>query len=128
MQLRYAIVDDAAFLRELIKNLMKAEGHTCVGEADDGESALSVVQATQPDLIFLDLVLPKRNGMEVARVLKDLTPEVKVIGCSTMDQETLIPDLKTAGFDAFIAKPFTKEDVIKTVQNLFAHLEETHHG
>jgi Response regulator containing CheY-like receiver domain and AraC-type DNA-binding domain len=128
MQLRYAIVDDAAFLRELIKNLMKAEGHTCVGEADDGESALSIVQATQPDFIFLDIVMPKRNGIEVARVLKELTPDVKIIGCSTMDQESLIADAKAAGFDAFVVKPFTKEDIINTVQNLFAHLEETHHG
>ena len=128
MQLRYAIVDDAAFLRELIKNLMKPEGHICVGEADDGETALSIAQATQPDLIFLDIVLPKRTGIEVARLLKELTPEVKIIGCSTLDQEMLIPDPKAAGFDAFIAKPFTKEDVLTTVQNLFAHLEETHHG
>jgi len=128
MQIRYAVIDDAAFLRELIKNIMKSQGHICVGEADDGESGLDVIEATVPDLVFLDLVMPKRNGLDTARIIRDLHKEIKIVGCSTMDQEALIPDPKAAGFDAFIAKPFTKEDIIKTIKDLFAHLEETHHG
>ncbi|MNL41770.1 Chemotaxis protein CheY [compost metagenome] len=107
---------------------MKSEGHICVGEADDGESGLDVIQATVPDLVFLDLVMPKRNGIDTARIIKELHSEIKIIGCSTMDQEALLPDPKAAGFDAFISKPFTKEEFIKTIKDLFAHLEETHHG
>jgi two-component system chemotaxis response regulator CheY len=116
MQIRYVVIDDAAFLREIIKNIMTSQGAICVGEADDGESGLDLIDATIPDLVFMDLVMPKKNGIDAARSAKDIHPDLKIIGCSTMDQETLIPDFEASGFDLFLTKPFSKDDLINAVK------------
>lgn len=128
MKIRFAVVDDAAFLRELVKNIVTEAGGFCVGEAGNGDEAVELVQSTLPDLVFLDMVMPLRNGIEAARILKELHPEVKIIGCSTIDQEPLIQKAFEAGFDAYVTKPFTKEQLIKEIQKIVPQLGESAHG
>lgn len=128
MKLRFVVIDDAAFLRELIKNIMSSVEAICVGEADDGDLGAQVVQQTLPDLVFLDMVMPKKNGIETARAIKESNPDVKIIGCSTIDQEALIQKAIEAGFDNYIQKPFSKEQLISAVRKVIPQLEETSHG
>lgn len=128
MKIRFAVVDDAAFLRELVKNLISSEGGICVGEAASGDEAIELIPKTLPDLVILDMVMPQRNGIETARILKELHPDVKIIGCSTIDQEALIQKAYEAGFDAYITKPFSKENLINEIHKVFPHLGESAHG
>lgn len=128
MNIRFAVVDDAAFLREIVKNIVTSAGGTCVGEASNGDEAISLVQATLPDLVFLDMVMPLRNGIETAKVLKELFPDIKIIGCSTIDQEALVQSAYHAGFDDYITKPFSREQILDSILKVLPHLGESTHG
>lgn len=128
MKIRFAVVDDAAFLRELLKNIITSAGGICVGEAENGDEAITLVESTLPDLVMLDMVMPLRNGIDTAKALKELHPEIKIIGCSTVDQEALVQKAREAGFDAYIVKPFTKEQVISAIYQVLPHLGESTHG
>lgn len=128
MKVRFAIADDAPFLRELIKNILNSQGCVCVGEAENGEEAIRLVQETLPDVIFLDMVMPVRNGLETARAIKELHPEVKIIGCSTVDNVDLVQKAHDAGFDSYLTKPFTREQVIQELSKVLPQQGESSHG
>ncbi|MDG0814837.1 response regulator [Bdellovibrio svalbardensis] len=128
MKIRFAVVDDAAFLRELIKNIVTSAGGMCVGEAENGEEAVKLIQSTLPDLVFMDMVMPEKNGIEAAKAIKEFAPETKIIGCSTIDNEDLIEKAKEAGFDAYLTKPFTKDQILKAIDKVLPHQGETTHG
>ncbi|UXR65645.1 response regulator [Bdellovibrio bacteriovorus] len=128
MKIRFAVVDDAAFLRELIKNIVVSEGGICVGEASNGDEAVALVQSTLPDLVFLDMVMPLRNGIETAKILKELHPSIKIIGCSTIDQEELVQKAFEAGFDSYLVKPFSKDQILQEISKVLPHLGESTHG
>lgn len=128
MKIRFAVVDDAAFLRELVKNIVTSAGGTCVGEAGNGDEAIALVQSTVPDLVFLDMVMPLRNGIETAKAIKELYPDIKIIGCSTIDQEALVQKAYDAGFDAYITKPFSKDQILESISKVLPHLGESTHG
>lgn len=128
MKIRFAVVDDAAFLRELLKNIITSAGGVCIGEAENGDEAVTLVNNTLPDLVMLDMVMPLRNGIDTAKAIKELHPDVKIIGCSTVDQDALVQKAYEAGFDAYIVKPFTKEQVISAIHKVLPHLGESTHG
>ena len=128
MRVRFVIADDAPFLRELIRNILSAEGGICVGEAANGDEAIRLVQETLPDIIFLDMVMPLRNGLEAARAIKELHPEVMIIGCSTLDTPDLIQQAMNAGFDSYLTKPFTREQIIDEINKLLSQQGESSHG
>ena len=124
MKLRYVIVDDAPFIRELIKNIVGSTGSIFVGEAANGREALQVVATTLPDLVFLDMVMPEMNGPETAIQLKKKFPELKIIGCSTLDNPAIVSKSLSEGFDAYITKPFSKQQILFEIENLFPQLNE----
>ena len=128
MKLRFAVIDDAAFLRELIKNIVSSAGGACVGEAENGNEAMALVQRTLPDLVFLDMVMPDKNGIETAGALRLLYPGIKIIGCSTIDQEEIINQAYQAGVDFYIKKPFTKEQILKAVSKVMQRQGESNNG
>lgn len=128
MRARFVVADDAPFLRELIRNILSAEGCICVGEAANGDEAIRLVQEALPDLIFLDMVMPVRNGLEAARAIKELHPEVKIMGVSTLDTPDLIKQAMNAGFDDYLVKPFTREQIIDQVTKLLMQQGESSHG
>jgi two-component system chemotaxis response regulator CheY len=128
MKIRFTVIDDAAFLRELIKNIMSSAGHICVGEAENGNDGIRLVSAVLPDLVFLDMVMPLRNGLESARAIKESHPDIKIIGCSTIDNDAMIEKAHEAGFDAYITKPFTKENLLMVVSKVLLQPGESTHG
>ena len=128
MNIRFAVVDDAAFLREIIKNILAPLGAVCVGEASDGEEALKLVKETLPDVIFLDMVMPVRNGIETAKAVKEIWPDLKIIGCSTLDDEALIERAYQAGFDEYITKPFARTQIVEAIKKVLPHLGDLPHG
>ena len=127
MSFRFAIVDDAPFIRELLKQIVSQMGGVCVGEAESGPGALEVVKKTLPDVLFLDLVMPGKNGLEIITDLKSIWPDIKVIVCSTIDDENIIDRARMAGIDHYLTKPFSRELIIAALQKLkFVQPEVTH--
>lgn len=120
MKFRYAIVDDAPFVRELLKSLLSAAGHVCVAESGDGREALEVVARTLPDVIFLDLVMPRKNGIEAAKEIRGLWPEGKIVACTTLEAGEFDRSL----FDGYLAKPFTRQDVTALLDGLSGSASE----
>lgn len=128
MKIRFIIVDDAAFLREVLKDIMTSVDSLCVGESENGEDAVKLAATSNPDMIFLDMVLPRQNGIDTARQIKRILPSVKIIGCSTIENKTLIENALDAGFDSYIKKPFTKDQILSAVRTAFPKLGELRHG
>lgn len=125
MKIRFAVVDDAAFLREILKNIVTSAGGICVGEAANGDEAIPLIKGTLPDIVFLDMVMPGRNGIETAKALKEVFPHIKIIGCSTIDDVALVQQAMDAGFDDYITKPFTREHILDAIAKLLPHLGES---
>jgi two-component system chemotaxis response regulator CheY len=115
---RYAIADDAPFIHELIKNILPDADFKLTGSALNGSEAVDLIKKTLPDMIFLDFVMPLKNGLEVAREAKLIWPEIKIIGMSTIDDLKIIQDAKKNGVDEFIEKPFTKDSIIEALNKV----------
>jgi twitching motility two-component system response regulator PilH len=113
------IVDDSSTLREMIAGLLLKAGLTVV-EAKDGVEAQDMIQATPPDLVVLDIVMPNMNGYELCRWIKNsaATQNIPVIICSSKAEEFDRYWGMKQGADAYITKPFRPADMISTVKQL----------
>lgn len=118
MSFRFAIVDDAPFIREILRTLGTQLGGSFVGEAETGRGAVELVKKSLPDVLFLDLVMPGKNGMELIPEILAIWPEVRIIVCSTLDQDSIIAQAQKAGAQYFITKPFTKEKIAECLNDL----------
>lgn len=118
MKFRFVVVDDTAFIREIIKNIGESLGGVCVGEGENGREAVSIIKKTLPDLLFLDLVMPLKNGLEVLEELKETWPDLKIVACSTLDQQHIIDEALKKGVHQYLTKPFSKEEVEKVIDKL----------
>lgn len=126
MKFRFAVVDDATFIREIVKNIGESLGGICVGEAENGRDAIQVIRATLPDLLFLDLVMPLRNGLEIIDEIKELWPDIKIVICTTLDQEDMINKLQQKGIHEYLTKPFSKAEIEAVINKLmFTRKENT---
>ncbi|MBX7231939.1 MAG: response regulator [Bdellovibrionales bacterium] len=120
MAIKLVIVDDAPFIREVIRQCVHDSKIIVVGEAQDGEEALKIVRQTRPDVVLMDLVMPKKSGIEAsAEILKEF-PHIKIIACSTLDQETMVMKALEAGCCHYMVKPFKKEELLQAIDA--AHL------
>lgn len=86
------IVDDAAFMRMMIKDILTKNGFEVVGEAADGAQALEKYQETNPDLVTMDITMPEMDGITALKEIKKLNPSAKVIMCSAMGQQAMVID------------------------------------
>jgi len=113
------IVEDSIAQREMITDLLKASGLT-VTHACDGLEALEAIQSAPPDLVVLDIVMPRMNGYEVCRRLKSdpKTQNVAVVMCSSKGEEFDRYWGMRQGADAYIAKPFQPTELVGTVKQL----------
>lgn len=124
MSIRFMVADDAPFVRELLKGAFQSFGCVCVGEAENGHEALEVFQKTLPDLVLLDLVMPLKSGLDVANEMKDVWPESILIACTSLDQEPLLKKALSMGFNGFLVKPFTKNDLQDIMKTYFPQVKE----
>lgn len=123
MSYKYCIADDAHFFRELIKHSLRGSGGTCLGEACDGAEAVEMVKKMKPDVLILDLVMPVLNGFDVMKMVRKINPDIKVIICSTVDQDFLIKKAYDNGANLYLTKPFKKEVLLKSIQDLLVRTE-----
>ena len=109
------ITDDAAFMRMMIARMLETEGYNIV-EACDGIDMLKKYEEHHPDIVTLDITMPKMDGLEAIKQLKLKYPEAKVIMCSAMGQKVMVLDAMKSGACDFIVKPFQKEKVLETIK------------
>lgn len=116
MAIKVLVVDDAPFIREVVNQILTSAGMTVVGEASDGDDAVSLANALQPDIILMDLVMPTKSGIEATKEILKANPSQKIIACSTLDQETLVMRAIDAGCIHYITKPFKKDTLLKVIE------------
>src|SRR5690606_23066911 len=116
MSKRILIVDDAAFMRMMIKDILTKNGFEVVGEANDGLQAIDKYKELNPDLITMDITMPEMDGIAALKEIKKINPEAKVIMCSAMGQQAMVVDANQAGATDFIVKPFQADRVIAAVK------------
>lgn len=112
------IVDDAAFMRMMVKDTLSKNGHTDLYEAADGLQAVEVYNEVKPDLVIMDITMPNMDGLDALRAIMGQNPGAKVVMCSAMGQEAMVIDAIKSGAKDFIVKPFKPERIIKTVEQL----------
>jgi len=116
MGIKLVIVDDAPFIREVLRHIFASTEVQVVGEAQDGEEAVKIVKELHPQVVLMDIVMPRKSGIEAAQeILKDL-PETKIIACSTLDQNNMIMRALEAGCCNYITKPFKANEVLEAVK------------
>ena len=115
MDKKILLVDDAAFMRMLIKDTLTKNGYTNIVEAADGEIACQVYDAEKPDLVVMDITMPNKTGIEALADIKKKNPAAKVIMCSAMGQEAMVVEAIKLGALDFIVKPFKPDRILQTV-------------
>ncbi|MDQ1913319.1 response regulator [Paenibacillus sp. GD4] len=113
---RILIVDDAAFMRMMIRDILTKNGYEVVGEANDGAQAIEKFKELRPDLITMDITMPEMDGINALKEIKKLDANAKVIMCSAMGQQAMVIDAIQAGAKDFIVKPFQADRVIEAIK------------
>lgn len=113
---RILIVDDAAFMRMMIRDILSKNGYEVVGEAQDGAQAVEKYKELKPDLITMDITMPEMDGISALKEIKKLDGNAKVIMCSAMGQQAMVIDAIQAGAKDFIVKPFQADRVIEAIK------------
>ena len=109
------IVDDAPFIREVVRQIAEAKNIEVIGEAENGEEAVTMALKLKPDVILMDVVMPKKSGIEAAREIKEKMPQIKIIACSTVDQDAMVMKAIESGCSDFVPKPFEKEQLLRAI-------------
>lgn len=115
---RILIVDDAAFMRMMLKNILEKNGHEVVGEAENVPIAVEFYQSTQPDLVTMDITMPKISGIEGVKQIMALDPSANVIMVSAMGQQAMVMDAIKSGAKDFIVKPFQQDRILQAVEKV----------
>ncbi|TBL79509.1 response regulator [Paenibacillus thalictri] len=115
---RIMVVDDAAFMRTMLKNILTEQGHEIVAEATNGEEAVNVYKQHKPDLVTMDITMPDKDGIEAATQIISFDPQAKIIMCSAMGQQLMVLNALKAGAKDFIVKPFQNDRVIASINKV----------
>ena len=118
MKARVLIADDASFMRQMIREIIEPEGYEVVGEATNGIEAVEQFEALNPDIVTMDIVMPKRSGIDAVKGILADHPDAKIIMCSALGQETLVMEALQAGARDFIVKPFKPDSVVATLAKI----------
>lgn len=111
-------VDDAAFMRMLIKDTLCKNGYTDIVEATDGQVACDIYLQEKPDLIFMDITMPNKTGLEALADIKKMDPAANVVMCSAMGQEAMVVEAIKLGAVDFIVKPFKPDRLLHIVKKV----------
>lgn len=122
------IVDDVAFARRVIKDILTAAKYNVVGEAANGNEAVSLYNKHKPDVVTMDIVMPEKGGIEATRQILDGDKNAKIVIISAMGHEQLLMEAINAGARDYILKPFSPEDLLKAIEKVLYDEEEVARG
>jgi two-component system chemotaxis response regulator CheY len=117
MSLRIMVVDDTLFMRQLLRGILEEAGWEVVGEAADGNEAVEKYRELQPDVTTMDIVMPKKSGIEALAEIMNLDSSARVLVCSALGQEALVVEAKQAGAKGYLVKPFDPQQVKMAIRN-----------
>lgn len=109
------IVDDAAFMRMMLKNILTKGGYEICDEAQDGLQAVEKFTANSPDLTIMDITMPNMDGIEALKKIKELNAGAKIVMCSAMGQEAMVVEAIKSGAMDFIVKPFQGDRLLAAI-------------
>ena len=118
MAKKILLVDDAAFMRKMIKDTLVKNGYTEVFEAVDCADAVEKFSEIGPDLVVMDITMPNMDGLEALKAIRAKDGSANVVMCSAMGQESMVMDAVRSGAKDFIVKPFKPDRVLKTVTSI----------
>ncbi|NMB08996.1 MAG: response regulator [Tissierellia bacterium] len=114
------IVDDASFMRMMIKDILVKNGFEVIGEAENGVKAVEKYKELQPELVIMDITMPEMDGIQAVREIKNINQDAKIIMCSAMGQQSMVIEAIQAGAKDFIVKPFQADRVIESVKKVLS--------
>ena len=120
---RILVADDASFMRQMIREIVESEGHEVVAEASDGIEAIDQFKTHHPDIVTMDIVMPRRSGIDAVKGIIELDAGARVVMCSALGQETLVTEALQAGAKDFIVKPFKPDAVLATLRKVVEKAE-----
>ena len=112
------IVDDAAFMRMMIKDILTKNGYTVAGEAENGVKAVEKYNELKPDLVLMDITMPEKDGIQALKEINAADAGAHVIMCSAMGQQAMVIESIQSGAKDFIVKPFQADRVIEAVKKV----------
>jgi two-component system chemotaxis response regulator CheY len=118
MAKRVLIVDDAAFMRMLLKDIITKAGYEVAGEAANGIEAVEKYKELKPDVVTMDITMPEMDGITAIKKIREIDPNAKIIVCSAMGQQAMVIEAIQAGAKDFIVKPFQHSRVVEALQKL----------
>ena len=111
------IVDDSHFMRNLLRQILEGE-YDIVGEASNGAEAVKLYKENEPDIVMMDVVMPKCNGIKATAAIKKLDPDAKVVMCTSVGQREKMKLAVKAGADGYVTKPFEEPTVRKALNKV----------
>ncbi|GFI08148.1 MAG: response regulator [Lachnospiraceae bacterium] len=114
------LVDDAAFMRMMVKDALTKAGYTDLIEAQDGAEAVEKFNAENPDLVFMDITMPNKDGLEALKEIKAAHPNANIVMCSAMGQEAMVIEAIKSGAKDFIVKPFKPDRILATAEKILS--------
>ena len=112
------IVDDAAFMRMMLKDILTKNGYEVVGEAENGAKAVERYKEVTPDLVTMDITMPEMDGISALKNIRSIDSNAKVVMCSAMGQQAMVIEAIQAGARDFIVKPFQADRVLEAVKKV----------
>jgi len=115
---RMLVVDDVAMHRHKLKQIIESEGHEVVGEATDGSQAVLKYKNLKPDLVTMDIMMGENGGIEAIKRIKEYDPNAMILVVSSIAEKDIVLDALECGAHAYVLKPFDKDKVANTLQNI----------
>ena len=113
---RVLIVDDSPIMRQMLVKIFKDEGFMVVGEAADGAEAFELFESLKPDLVTLDIVMPKMRGIEVLERIMSVNPEARIIMASSVSDARTVMHCLKIGAKQYIVKPYDEGKIVAAVK------------
>ena len=115
---RVLIVDDAAFMRMMLKDILTKNGYEVIGEAENGKVAVEKYKELQPELVTMDIKMPEMDGITAVKKIREINPGARIVMCSAMGQQAMVIDAIQAGAKDFVVKPFQPERVLEAIKKV----------
>ncbi|MDR1472286.1 MAG: response regulator [Synergistaceae bacterium] len=115
MGTKVLIVDDAAFMRMMLRDILAKNGFEVVGEADNGKVAVQMYSELKPDVVTMDITMPEMDGIAAVKEIKAADPAAKVVMVSAMGQQAMVIEAIRSGAADFIVKPFQPDRVLEAL-------------
>ena len=114
------LVDDAAFMRKVIKDTLSKNGYTDLYEAVDGADAVEKFSEINPDLVIMDITMPNMDGLEALKAMRAKNGSANIVMCSAMGQEAMVIEAIKSGAKDFIVKPFKPDRILATAEKILS--------